>query len=505
MAISASSVVKTIGTPREEWTSMLPQWKRSRAILGGLQAAKEHDKAPRLNNLLVPFSTQMKPAQYELFKAEAELPGITAQFAKILVESLLRKRPVVDVGDTELNNWLLEEFGQDGLPIDASIAAAAQEELSTGQCWVFVDHPSFDETALLSLTPEEQKLVRPYPIIRRAEEVINWHFTQDKLGRRQLQFVITRAYEGVYKDEEVHPQVHEVIWKHFLKNGEYHVQKWIGPAQTDMPVEAGKPKAPGAESPDGSGYDMDYEIRVLAKGLPMDYIPAWPLSGAVDLTPPPLMPIIEKEIGLYNKMSRRNHLLYNTATFTPWIAADISDQQFDNIVEGGLGTWLRMPEGGTIGALSAPADSLEWHEKAIEAAILEMAKLGIRMLAPDTAQSGVALEIRNAAQTAQLGTLDSQITSTWKQVIRCMIHWYTGEIKPLNKISFSLSGDFLADLRDTNAMRLVTEWYENGLIPRSVWMNLVRENGYLPDGYDDVAGQKEISLATNLPTKEPLE
>ena len=499
---------KTVGSPRPEWKTMQPQWRRSRAIIGGLGAAREHDTRLTFDgNLLIPFSATMSPEQYAVLRSEAELPCITAQFAKILVESLLRKRPTLNItSQPTLNSWLLDSFGPDGMPIEADLSAAAQEELTSGACWVFVDHPTFTEAEFDALTPEDQKKVRPYVIVRRAEEVINWHYNQDKLGRRQLQFVVVRAYEDVYKQGEVHPTTHEMVYIHRLnESGKYEVQKWKGPQKDETPTENGIAKAPANESPEGGGYTLEDTIPVLIKNEPMDYIPAWPLSGATTLTPPPLMALVEKEVSLYNKMTRRNHLLFNCATFTPYVSGDMTEEEFGKVVKAGLGSWLKIPAGATLEALSVPSDALSDYDRSIAAAIEEIAKLGVRMMAPDSAQSGVALEIRNAAQTAQLGTLNMQISNTWKQVLQCMIHWYTGEKIELDKIEFKLASDYLSALRDSNAMRLITEWYENGHIPRSVFLHILRTNDFLPDGYDDEKGKAEITEDTNFKDKPSLE
>ncbi|AEI71210.1 hypothetical protein [EBPR siphovirus 1] len=489
---------KTIGTPRPEWVSMEDQWARSRAILGGLETALDYDSTVRRRgrNLLVPFSYSMSEAQYAFLKLEAELPCVTASFAKILVESLLRKRPTLELSDSEHQNWILDEFGQDGLPIEATLSDVLQEELATGRAWVFVEHPAVDAAQLDALSEEERRAIRPYPVIRQAEEVINWNYTSDARGRRQLTFVLIRSWESTYAIGNVHPTVRQVLWHHYLNaEGNYAVGRWVGAAMDTLPTSAGRVE-PASET---SGFEFAGEVPVLVKGEPLRYIPAWPLSGKTELSLPPLMPLIQKEIGLYNKMTRRNHLLYNASTFTPVIISDLSDTEFDKVVGGGLGTWIKLPSDSKIDSLKTPTEALRDYETAISNGLLEMARLGVRMLSPETAQSGVALEIRNASQTAQLGALNGSVSSTWRQVIRCMVHWYTGKEPALEDVKFSLSADYLSSDRDANALRLVTEWYENGHIPRDVWVTMLRENNFLPDGYDDAEGLSRIRVKTAIP------
>ena len=83
-------------------------------------------------------------------------------------------------------------------------------------------------------------------------------------------------------------------------------------------------------------------------------------------------------------------------------------------------------------------------EKAISSSVEEMARMGIRMLAPEGGAntSGVSLEIRNAAQTAQLSLLNTKVSETMRHVIATMINWkYGTDIKPTD-IKFTLSADF---------------------------------------------------------------
>jgi hypothetical protein len=41
-------------------------------------------------------------------------------------------------------------------------------------------------------------------------------------------------------------------------------------------------------------------------------------------------------------------------------------------------------------------------------------------------------------------------------------------------------------------MRLVSEWYQAGIIPRSVFVNIAKYNDFLPADYDDEEATSEI-------------
>lgn len=471
--------MSTVSTPSRLWTARRDSWKRCRAIIEGPAAAKAHDIIVSYDNLLIPFSPGMHQDQYDILRAEAELPGVTAQFVKILTETLLRKRPVVSVDGMpdDVNSWLLNEFGQDGSPIEQTISTAVQEELTTGAAWLFVDHPRLDATVLDGLSPAELREIKPYPVIRKAEEVINFRYGIDKTGNRQLLFVIVCSKELDYSVDHYNGEERKIIYEHYLDDeGTYKIAV----------------HRPGAEVE---------KLDVLVHGQPLSYIPAWPLGTAEGT--PPLLPIIEREIALYNKVTRRNHLLYNASAFTPVVISDMPEENFYKAVSSGLGTWLLFPEGTELDTIRTPTDALEDYDRAITDSLTEIARLGVRMLSPESAQSGIALQIRNAAQTAQLGAMNAKLTATMKQVIRCMLHWRYGEEPDLDKVKFQLSGDFLQTALSEGLVRLVGEWYDSGLISREVFLHVIQRSDLTPEGYDDERAQESVRERQNLPPLEP--
>ena len=259
---------------------------------------------------------------------------------------------------------------------------------------------------------------------------------------------------------------------------------------TSVTVSAGE-KLPETEKIFFELDDIITDIKMY--GEPLRFIPAWPLNGSIDIVPPVLTPIIDKELALYNKVSRRNHLLYGASTYTPIIISDMGDEEFDDIVQAGLGSWLHLRQGDDAKVLDTPTAALTDMDRAIANSIEEMAKLGIRMLTPETDQSGIALQIRNAAQTAQLGSLNQKISNTIKQIIAFLINWRFNSQILASDIEFSLSADFNPTPLGEDWLRLATEWYQQGLIPRSTWLNLLKHNDIIPPDYDDEEGQMEIA------------
>lgn len=485
----ATSNVKTVADPIDAYEKIKGLWQKSRAVCNGERFVKDFDRnidTLNFNNLLIPFSPSMTPQQYKFYKAEAELPGITAQFAKMLIGGLLRKQPVLSLSDSisaDVKDWILEEFSQDNLPITSFLDQALWEEMATSRAWIYVDYPKIENPDIY--TKSELLEFKPYPILWQAEDVINWRTRLNNYGKEVLDRIIYRKFEKRYDENEFHPDFVETLYVHELDElGYYQIRIYQKATEKDTNI-VGKGKQ--------SDYILiDVNTNILFNGERLGFIPVWPLNGSIDPIEPILMPIIDKEIALYNKMSRRNHLLYGASTYTPVISSDITDDEFDEIVNSGLGTWIKLRQGDTASVLETPTAALQDMDRAISSAIEEMARMGIRMLTPETAQSGVALEIRNAAQTAQLGTLNNKISNILTQIITFMINWrYDLELKN-SDVMFSLTADFNPVPLGADWLRLITEWYQQGLIPRSIWLNILKHNDIIEPDYNDEEGQQEI-------------
>ena len=492
---AAQATVKTVSDPNASYESLKPLWNKSRAICSGERFVKDIDSLVSTGNMLIPFSPSMSQQQYDFYKAEAELPGITSQFAKMLVGGLLRKQPILKLPDSvppEIHSWIINEFSQDDLPMSAFLDEALWEEVQTSRAWILVDYPEIEDSG--DLTTADFQKYKPYPILFQADSIINWQTKHDSTGKQILTKLLVRGVHEDFSNNEFHPEYIDRVYVHEINEfGNYQIRVYQKPSlETKVPVSSGK------QIIENKSEKIAYELigikdSILFNGKPLDFIPAWPLNGKIGTSEPMLMPIIDKEISLYNKISRRNHLLYGASTYTPILISDMSDEEFDNIVSAGLGSWIRLRQGDDAKVLETPTAALSDMDRAIAATIEEMAKLGIRMLTPEAAQSGVALEIRNAAQTAQLGTLNMKASNILKQIIVFMINWRYDLNLSNSDVEFSLSSDFAPVSAGPDWLRLATEWYQQGLIPRSAWLVLLKQNDVLPPDYNDEEGRQEIT------------
>ena len=360
---------------------------------------------------------------------------------------------------------------------------------------MYVDSPTVSEADWERMTPEERSKISPYPVIMKAENVINVQIKPHPITRiKQLARWTTRYISEEYSDDNPwHPNFVDTVCDHYLDEEGKLVLDYYQRKDPNHSVDAvnGELRQDYNDSVE-SGFMKVNTVYPTKLGERLDFIPAWPLNGQLEPVEPVLMPLVDREVSLYNKVSRRNHLLYGAATYTPVVQSDMTDEEFEEIVNAGLGTWLRVRKDESISVLETPTSALADMDRAISATVEEMAKMGIRMLSPEQAASGVALEIRNASQTAQLGTLNAKISGTMQEVIAFMINWKYGLDLTGNDIFFQLSADFSPMVGGEGAMRLVSEWYQSGIISRETFVSIAKYNDFLPADYDDEAATQAI-------------
>lgn len=198
MAIAnVSQKKKSVTDPNALYESMQPLWEKSRAIIGGERFTKDYDShldTVSFTNLLLPFSPSMTDQQYAFYKAEAELPGIVAQYARIIIGGLLRKQPLLKLPEgvpAEAHDWIMSKFSQNSTPLVSFLDDTLWEELQTSRAWIYVDFPRVSEAA--NLTKTEMQAIKPYPVLWTAESIINWRTSTDEMtGERYLSQIIIR-------------------------------------------------------------------------------------------------------------------------------------------------------------------------------------------------------------------------------------------------------------------------------------------------------------------------
>jgi hypothetical protein len=439
----------------------------------------------------------MTQEQYDFYKAEAEVPGVSSEFVKMIIGGLLRKQPLLEIdGAPEgAKSWILDDIGSDKSNLISFLSSALWEELQTSRAFIQIDYPNVD---LEGLSPADRKEVKPYPILHHAENIVNWSTATDFRGQVKLDSLITRYFVLEYDpNSPYHPKYVDTVQVHKLdEQGLYVIDTFIrNTSDTPTFIDGGVDYTFTQLTDDWILRSTNEDLFI--NGERMSFIPFFPLNGSIETVDPLMTAIVNREIALYNKISRRNHLLYLSATYTPVVKSDsLTDSEKTDLVKQGLGTWLFVNKDDTVETLQTPTNALSDMEAAIKGGYDELTRIGVKMLSLEPSNSdssGVALSLRNASQNAALASLNAKISESMKKIIKYLINWrYDVSITEAD-IRFNLSSDFNATPRGSDWMRLITEWYQGGLIPRSTFLEVAKNNDAIPTDYDDAKGNDEIS------------
>jgi hypothetical protein len=92
-----------------------------------------------------------------------------------------------------------------------------------------------------------------------------------------------------------------------------------------------------------------------------------------------------------------------------------------------------------------------------------------------------------------LSNLNAKVSVIIRQVLLYLLNWRYQLDAKLEDVLFELSEDFDPVPLGEGWLRLVTEWYQQALIPRSVWLSLLKKNDIIRPDYNDRKAAVEIA------------
>jgi len=302
----SKSVKRSVADPSHSYHSLHPLWKKARAILQGQSNTKAHDEylEAEYKNLLLPFSPSMSQAQYDFYRSEAELPGLTTQYCKTLINALLRKKSHLIVPESlpeGTKEWIENNFTLDGKSLFNFLDAALWEELQTSRCWVYVDRPNLTEEQFDSLSQEERATIAPYPVIIKAENVINVQTSIHPVTRvKTLTRWVTRYISEKYDEGNPwHPNYVDTVADHYLDSSgrlviDYYHQAGDG-NYNDIKILNGETRQEYKDGIGASSFEKVDTAMPTMFGERLARIPAWPLNGHYEPIEPMLTPLIDRK------------------------------------------------------------------------------------------------------------------------------------------------------------------------------------------------------------------
>ncbi|SEJ87358.1 protein of unknown function [Sphingobium sp. AP50] len=376
-----------------------------------------------------------------------------------LMGLLFRKPPKVDAEERFLT--LLNTIKADAGPIEDLAEDVADELLSVNFGLLLTDLPASSQA--MSVAEEEKLGIRPRILIYRAEAILG---IDVGLVNNRQQAVNIRLQQDV-----------DTIRELMLVNGVYQVRLWT---RTKVKGNRQSQWLPGPA------------ITPTRLGQAIDEIPATVITLGRRLRPStaPLTDVCDLNRSHY-------HASANLATCDYWLSNPIpwttGAKPRDDVAISPGTMWQFEEENAKVGMLEytgAQAAQLESRANNLRD---YMASAGARILAPEKAavESGQALEIRNAAQTASL----DQVRRTTNRIILDQIQWaawWAGADE--TQVVFEMSGDFTsAKLSSEERKQIVAEW-QAGLYSHEQAIERMVAGGALPEDFDIEADKDRMAM-----------
>lgn len=420
-----------------------PIWKMMRSCEAGEEAIKEETTSW----LAMPtgFTKQSDggSGMYASYLSRAQFPDILQPTLSGMVGVIHRVEATIEgLEDNKPLAYMWEKCTKDDkLPLETFHRRITTEILLMGRYGVFVDVPSGNDPEMV------WEKGQPYFVGYSAEQIINWsEFEQDLFVLDETRKI--RNIEGGDEFAWVEEKRFRVLR---MADGKYQVQVYGGEQ-----LQAGELISPQ-----------------LRGGKALEEIP-FVIAGPRELTvryidQPPLKGVARASIGIYRFDADYRHQLFNSGQETLFVIGET--ENIPNIV--GSGVVIGIPVGGDAKYVGPSGVGMEAHRQAMLDARAEAVAAGVRLFDTQAkTESGEALRLRGAAQTATLTTIAKASAACLERALRYAAQ-FVGQ-KP-EEIVVKPNLEFVdTRMLPTEAVKLVELWQSGAISKQTMYENLQR-------------------------------
>jgi hypothetical protein len=288
---------------------------------------------------------------------------------------------------------------------------------------------------------------RPYMVIYRAEDFINWRVERLESGERLLRLAVVRETPMVNGEDEF-----EVV-----EREQYRVFDLVGDPETAVyrqRVFIERKSVPGQGTPVSKTFDLVSEVVPMMRGKTLNRIPL-EVIGALDLTPdvdkPPLLDLVNANWHHYRLSADHDHGLHWVALPTPWVSGLAQD--VGPLYVGSSAAWA-LPEGANVGMLEVGGAGFGAQQQRLDAIEQHMQALGSRLLGEEKAgvEAEGTLHMRLSAEDATLSSIINTANQGLNKALALFSEW-AGLGEPITiTITTEFAGARLAQVNAVDAM-----------------------------------------------------
>lgn len=450
-----------------------PKWKRTRDVIEG------QDAIHRAGESYLPKFTNETAAEYISRVKRSDFWNGTWRTIDALSGMAFRKPPTVDVPAAIESH--LEDVTMAGKSIEAFAKETLEEVLSPGRFGILVDHPPSEigeDGKVVSITKAvaEQRGIRPTLQLYTAESIRNWKFARVK-NAWVLVMVVLGEKVAVPKDEFESSEEDRYRVLDLDEAGQYR--------QRLFKVE------------DGKDILVEGPIYPQMNGSPLDFVPFYIVgaNGRGDqIDEPPLIDLVDKNLAHYQVNSDYRHGAHYTALPTLFLAGIADEMDAEGkpksiYIGGSAAITSAHPEakgefieykGQGLGALEKMLDRIE----------RQMALLGARMIADETAQAETlgATQIKRAGENSVLAKIVQAVSEALELALGVFAKWAGHEAK----IVYQINRDFLPAMMDAQTLNALFAGVMSGNISKRELFELLQRGDVIDGqkGYEE--HQREI-------------
>ena len=409
-----------VDTPRLEYVMAEPDWRRTKAALGGRSAILQD-----INLFLPPSPAQRRNSDmYSIYVNRAMWYGGAARTLDAWVGTLTRKPMAVTVPPRYANR--LDNIDRRGTDINSFARWIVREVCAFGRFGILVDVGQGGENI------NDPRAV-PYLAGYCAHSIKSWR-TRAVDGAAVLDQVVLEEFVD-HPHESGFGVVQRTAYRvlELDENGYYRARLFV--------MVDGEPLETETVYPTKDNNVMTY-IPFLIVG---------PSAISPEIQKAPLQDVIDANISHYQTSADFEFSLYWSASPTAVITG-LGPDDMDAYHVGGGALW-KLPQGATASYLEFRGQGLDALSGALEAKQMLMATLGASVLsAPKReAETAEALTIKSNGESASLISISDTVSKALTQALQYACDWgrYDGEVSAvLNKdlVNVRLKSDDLKTL-----------------------------------------------------------
>lgn len=424
-----------LDTARGDVQDMFDTWRKCRDVIAG-------EKAVKLQGVryLPKIDPGQKDATYQMYLKRASFYNGTARTRDALLGMTFHRDAVFNIpGQMEDQ---LHDITCSGVPANDFAASVLDEVICVGRAGILID---------MQTDPVEQSERRPYWVLYKAEDIINWRIA--RVGGKYITTLVI-LHETEEAADPKDPYIQQCIdqWRVLeLKNGAYVVTVFR------------------KEKKDGKDDFVVYEgpMIPLRRGEPLAAIPFVPLNALTatwDLVKPPMLDLVEVNLSHYLTSADHEWGAHMVGIPTPWGVGFPKAWENKPIPLGPGAVWQLNGPHAQAGMLEFKGEGLGALEKLMDRKEGQMAVLGSRILEqiPQEAETAEAVRARNSASHASLRTMVNTVSAALTRALNIHAFWIGLDVKS-GDVSVELNKEFFElTLAPDDIRAEVLRWQSGG-------------------------------------------